>query len=161
VNASRPVVENDRAGLVSRATGDLLDAFVVVLGAEAIVIVGTTLRTLFVGSTFALPHLRAAATLGGLSFVFVAYLTFFWASTGRTPGKQAAGLRVVTSRGDRLGVLRAAARAALCVAFPLGLLWVLVSPRNRAFHDAVVGTAVVYDWHTRGGSARSPASPTW
>lgn len=154
MNAHVSTVDRRRAGLVSRVTADLIDAVVVCLATATIVVVASMLRALFVGSVFALPDLRGAGTLGALSFVYLVYLVFFWTSTGRTPGKQVAGLRVVTSHGERLGIARATARAVLCIVFPAGLLWVMVSARNRAVHDALVGTAVVYDWY-----ARSPGSP--
>jgi uncharacterized RDD family membrane protein YckC len=42
------------------------------------------------------------------------------------------------------------ARALLCVVFPVGLLWVVVSRRNRAVHDIALSTAVIYDWKPTG-----------
>jgi uncharacterized RDD family membrane protein YckC len=32
------------------------------------------------------------------------------------------------------------------VVFPIGLMWVLVSSRNRSVADIILGTAVIYDW---------------
>jgi uncharacterized RDD family membrane protein YckC len=78
--------------------------------------------------------------------VAVLYLTFSWSATGRSVGKQIAGLRVVDRGGQRLSVRRSFARAVLYVLFPAGLLWVLASRRNASLQDLVVGTAVVYDW---------------
>ena len=40
----------------------------------------------------------------------------------------------------------AAARAALCVVFPIGLFYVLVSRANRSVQDVLFRTSVVYDW---------------
>jgi uncharacterized RDD family membrane protein YckC len=77
----------------------------------------------------------------------IGYLTFGWATTGRTLGKQLAGLRAVNRGGGRLPYPRALLRAVLCVLFPVGLLWVLVSRRNYAVHDLLVRSAVVYDWY--------------
>ena len=48
--------------------------------------------------------------------------------------------------GGRLPHARALLRAVLCVLFPVGLLWVLISRRNYAVHDLLVRSAVVYDW---------------
>jgi hypothetical protein len=35
-------------------------------------------------------------------------------------------------------------RAVLCVIFPVGLLWVLVSQENRSAQDLVLRTSVIY-----------------
>ncbi len=148
-------MERSRAGLVSRVTADLIDAVIVCLGAALIAVGTSMLGALFAGSRFSFPRLQSAMTVSGLSIVYFAYLTFFWTATGRTPGKQVSGLGVVTSRGEPLGILRAAGRAILCIAFPIGLLWVLVSSRNRAVHDVLLGTAVIYDWHVHRPAARS------
>ena len=48
---------------------------------------------------------------------------------------------------------RALLRAALCVGFPIGLLWCAVSPSRRSLQDAVLRTSVVYDWRPRGEAA--------
>ena len=81
--------------------------------------------------------------------IAVAYLTFSWSATGRSVGKQLAGLRVVDRGGQRLSLRRSFARAVLYVLFPAGLLWVLVSRHNASAQDLVVGSAVVYDWRYR------------
>jgi uncharacterized RDD family membrane protein YckC len=135
-----------RAGFVSRVSADLVDAVLVSVGTALILVTGSMLRALFAGSVFAFPRPNGLGTAGALSAVFVLYLTFFWTATGRTPGKQVAGLRVVTEHGEPLSGPRAFARALLCVVFPAGLLWVVLSRRNRALHDIVLGTAVIYDW---------------
>jgi uncharacterized RDD family membrane protein YckC len=163
MNRDGSLQEHSRAGFVSRTAADLIDAVVVCLGVVIIVMTASMFRALFAGTAFSLPKLPSVATAGWISVVFFGYLTFFWTTTGRTPGKQASGLRVVTSRGQRLGLARAAARALVCVVFPIGLLWVLVSTRNRALHDVLLRTAVVYDWHVhvglnRRGTTQAPAT---
>ena len=47
-------------------------------------------------------------------------------------------------------------RAALCVVFPIGLAWVVVSRQNRSLQDTVLRTSVVYDWV---GGEEVPAAP--
>jgi hypothetical protein len=37
-------------------------------------------------------------------------------------------------------------RAALCVVFPIGLYWAVVSATSRSVQDTLLRTAVVYDW---------------
>jgi uncharacterized RDD family membrane protein YckC len=80
--------------------------------------------------------------------VLFTYLTASWVTTGRTYGDHLLGLRVVNFRGERLRLAGASARAALCVVFPIGVLWVLLSPANRSVQDVLVRTSVVYDWGT-------------
>jgi RDD family len=78
--------------------------------------------------------------------IAVGYLTFSWSATGRSVGKQIAGLRVVDRGGQRLSLWRWFARAVLYVLLPAGLLWILASRRNASLQDLIVGRAVVYDW---------------
>jgi uncharacterized RDD family membrane protein YckC len=112
---------------------------------------------LLTGPPFRLPVLPnwLDATAGGA--IAVVYLGLSWASTGRSVGKQVAGLRVVYRGGRRLPLWRSLARALLYVLFPAGLLWVLASRRNASVQDLVVGTAVLYDWAyhpAEGGTGR-------
>ncbi len=140
-------LQGHRAGFASRVAADAVDLVVVwLLGLALLLAVGATRYMLF-GPPFRLPD-ASVSTEGLLGFLIaVSYLTFGWATTGRTLGKQLAGLRAVSRNGDRLPVARALLRAVLCVLFPVGLLWVLVSRRNYAVHDLLVRSAVVYDWY--------------
>ena len=54
------------------------------------------------------------------------------------------GLRVTRHSGERLHVVAALVRAWLCAVFPIGLLWVAVSPSRSSLHDLVVRSRVVY-----------------
>jgi uncharacterized membrane protein/uncharacterized RDD family membrane protein YckC len=101
------------------------------------------------------PSLGVVLICGGV--VLFAYFTASWATIGRTYGDHLLGLRVVDSRGARLRWRGALARAALCVAFPIGLFWSVVSARSRSVQDVVLRTAVVYDWAV-GEPTPSPGS---
>jgi len=79
----------------------------------------------------------------------VIYMTVAWSITGRTYGDHVMGLRVVDRRGDRVWPPTALIRAALCVGFPIGLLWCGVSASRRSVQDLVVRTSVIYDWRPR------------
>ena len=81
--------------------------------------------------------------LGGITAVL--YLTATWGTTGRSYGKHLMGLRVVGPFG-RLRLGGAFVRATLCVVFPIGIAWVVVSRENRSLQDTVLRTSVVYDW---------------
>jgi uncharacterized RDD family membrane protein YckC len=72
------------------------------------------------------------------------YFTVTWAVVGGTYGNRLLSLRVCDDRGVRLHWGRCAVRAVLCVIFPIGLLWVLVSAENRSVQDVVLRTSVTY-----------------
>ena len=151
MNAALPVgaqvIQRDRAGLVSRGAADAID-LVVVAAAVFGAVIATSVWRFFFGQADAVrlvwPSQLGLASLGGV--LLVAYLTWGWARTGRTFGKRLLGLAVVRSSGARIGWARAVLRSALCVIFPIGLLWCAVSRTNRSVHDVVVGTVVIYDW---------------
>ena len=72
------------------------------------------------------------------------------------------GIRVAGRRGRKLGPVRALARAAFCVFFPIGFFWCVISPRRHSFQDIAVYSAVTYDWMPHPtGHARAPiVAPT-
>ena len=78
--------------------------------------------------------------------VAISYLTITGWVNGRSYGQHVMGLRVTTQRGDRLQFPHALMRSGVCVGFPIGLLWVVVSRRNAAVHDLLLHTRVTYDW---------------
>ncbi|SDU66925.1 RDD family protein [Jiangella alkaliphila] len=133
------------AGLVSRAAAALVDIAVVASATALAGVVISGIRYTLEGPPFAFPALPGWAFGAGHSVLVVAYLTTGWALTGRTPGQLVLGLRVVTARGRPPKAGRAFVRALLCVVFPIGVLWTLVSRDTRAVHDVVAGTALVHD----------------
>ena len=146
----RPALQGRRAGLVTRALANILDVVVVVLllgGGYAAVAAGKFLINPS-GFRFPAPSFALVLLLGGA--VTVVYFTLAWRLTGRTYGDEVLGLRVVNFRGDRMRWSGAALRALLCVVFPIGLLWVLISPQNRAVQDVLLRTSVIYDWPALG-----------
>jgi len=149
--ASAPVASRrSRAGIVSRVAADGVD-FVIVEALFALTYLGYAFgRFVLTSQPFALPHPPVGATSALQFLLLTAYLAWGWTSTGRTPGKALVGLRVVTAKGQPVGVLRATARAALCALVgPVLLAWALVSRRNAGIHDLVLKTAVLYDWRPR------------
>ena len=139
-------LQGHRAGFASRAVADAIDLGVAwLLGLSALLAAGLV-RYLLTGPPFRLPVLPNWLDVTAGAAIAVAYLALSWAATGRSVGKQIAGLRVVDRAGRRLSLWRAFSRALLYVLFPVGLLWVLASRRNASVQDLVVGTAVVYDW---------------
>lgn len=83
----------------------------------------------------------------------VFYYVFFWSLTGQTPGKAVLGLRVVTTKGERISPLRAALRFCgyIVSAVPLflGFIWILLDNRRQGWHDKIAGTYVAYTWAAR------------
>lgn len=74
------------------------------------------------------------------------YWTWSWSVGGRSLGNILMGLRVQTQQGENLGLGLAALRSALSIVFALGLLWSIVSRKNKSLQDIVLGTEVVFDW---------------
>jgi uncharacterized RDD family membrane protein YckC len=158
--AEARALQGHRAGLASRVVADLVDLGVAwLLGLSALLAAGIV-RYLLTGPPLRLPVLpnRLGAIAG--AGIAVAYLALSWAATGRSVGKQLAGLRVVGLTGHRLGLWRSFTRAVLYVLFPAGLLWVLASRRNASVQDLVVGTAVVYDWAYHAADEGHPSGPS-
>jgi uncharacterized RDD family membrane protein YckC len=144
--AEARALQGHRAGFASRVVADLVDLGVAwLLGLSALVAAGVV-RYLLTGPPLGLPVLPNWLDAGAAAVIAVGYLGASWAATGRSMGKQLAGLRVVDVAGRRLSLRRSLIRATLYVLFPAGLLWVLASRRNASVQDLVVGTAVVYDW---------------
>jgi len=82
-----------------------------------------------------------------LAFLGLGYAVYFTGTTGQTPGKMVAGLRVVDTGGQPPGYARALLRAALGVvgilAAGLGLLPMVFDPARRTLHDRLLRTRVV------------------
>jgi uncharacterized RDD family membrane protein YckC len=147
--AAATALQGHRAGFVSRLVADAVDLGVVWgIGLAAMLITGVV-RYLLAGPPFLLPILPGWILSAAGGAIAVGYLTSGWIGTGRTVGKQVAGLRVLDRSGRRLSVRRAMLRAVLYVVFPAGLLWILVSRRNASVQDLVVGSVVIYDWRYR------------
>jgi uncharacterized RDD family membrane protein YckC len=132
------------AGVGSRLVGALLDTL----------LKGVTLFALWLVS-------GAVATDGGGFFVallIVASFVVLWGydvafetlASGRTPGKRAAGLRVVRLGGEPVGFLASAVRNLLRIVdmqpgfvYAVGAVTILFSQRNQRLGDLAAGTLVV------------------
>jgi uncharacterized RDD family membrane protein YckC len=135
-----------RAGFVSRAVASGTDVLLVLLVYVLGVVVVSIAWDLFFSASISLsapPHWLSELLVWVL---LVACLTAGWCSTGRTPGKQLMGLRVIRSDGTHLRFFRALLRALLCASFFPVLLLALVNRRNRGLEDVAFGTVVIYDW---------------
>jgi uncharacterized RDD family membrane protein YckC len=141
--------QGQRAGLVTRLIANMVDALTVSLALLALHL-GIN-ATLFLVSPrdfeFATASVLLSVTTALLAMVI--YMTAAWSITGRTYGDHVMGLRVVGRHGDRVWPPTALVRAALCVGFPIGLLWCGVSASRRSVQDVVLRTSVIYDWRPR------------
>jgi uncharacterized RDD family membrane protein YckC len=146
IPAAAQPYQGRRAGLVSRMLAATVDAGVVlvVLLAGYLALLGA--KFMISPQTFSFPKLSVIFAVASFLGVLVVYLTASWATTGRTYGDHLMGLRVVNVRGRRMRWSGAFVRAVACAFFPIGLLWVVVSPENRSLQDVVLRTSVVYDW---------------
>jgi uncharacterized RDD family membrane protein YckC len=156
--AEARAIQRKAAGLVSRASAGAIDLAFVTLLVGGAVVVRSVWRYFFGGAEILelrWPSQVGLASLGGV--LLFLYLTWSWASTGRTVGKRILGLAVMTNRGGRLSWPIAAIRALFYVIFPLGLLWSGVSGSNRSVQDLILRTTVVYDW--RGARRSRPKAP--
>jgi uncharacterized RDD family membrane protein YckC len=134
-----------RAGMVTRSLANSVDVLVVGLIVAAGYVAVAATRFLLGPATFRFPAPEATTLLLVGLFIQAVYFAITWAVVGGTYGDRLLGLRVTDDRGKRLGWGRCAVRAIACVIFPIGLVWVLVSPANRSLQDAVLRTSVVYD----------------
>jgi uncharacterized RDD family membrane protein YckC len=143
--AGARAARSGRAGLVTRSLANSVDVIVVVLLVAGGYVAVAATSFLLGPATFRFPAPPAATLLlVGLGIQAV-YFAITWAVVGGTYGDRLLGLRVTDDRGNRLGWGRCAVRAIACTIFPIGLVWVLVSPANRSVQDAVLRTSVVYD----------------
>lgn len=136
-----------RAGFASRATANLIDlGIVATIYVIGLVAVGVG-RYLLSNEPYALPDPGATVTVIIEYGIAGVYLLTAYLGTGRTVGKQIMGLRVVSTRGNRLRIPAALVRTAIVVPFGwISLAWSIVSHKNAALHDIAARTAVLYDW---------------
>ena len=140
------VYQGRQAGIVTRTLSSVIDAVVTALIVAALYLAWSGLAFVTDPTGFRFPRPSFGLVLGvGLGTLGL-YLAMCWWVIGRTYGGQVMGLRVVGRRGARPSLPVALLRAAMCVLFPIGLFWVVVSARNKSVQDLVVRTSVIYDW---------------
>jgi uncharacterized RDD family membrane protein YckC len=138
--------QGQRAGVVSRLLASAVDLVAVAGTVAAGYLAVSMVMFLWDPSRFHFPAVDRTWLLAAGGAVLFCYLSAAWATTGRTAGDLLLGLRVVNYQGERLRVAGAVFRAALCVVFPIGILWVAVSRANRSVADVVLRTSVIYAW---------------
>lgn len=161
-------LEFESANLGSRIIALLLDGMIQFVAVVVIVLAGVALAD---GIGVNLPD-WVAGTLVALAFFAILWgypTAFETLMRGRTPGKAANGLRVVTTEGAPIRFRHAAIRAALgLVDFYLtaggaAVLTVLLSKRQQRLGDLVAGTLVLRERTETGSVApiRFAVPPGW
>jgi uncharacterized RDD family membrane protein YckC len=141
--------QGQRAGLVTRLVASTVDALTISVALLALYVGTNGLMFLVSPRNFEFASASVLVSVTTALLAMVIYLTAAWSITGRTYGDHVMGLRVVGRRGDRVWPPTALVRAALCVGFPIGLLWCGVSGSRRSVQDVVLRTSVIYDWRPR------------
>ena len=141
--------QGQRAGLVTRLIANTVDALSVSVALLAAYAGFNALLFLVSPRDFEFATASGLLSVTTALLALVVYMTAAWSITGRTYGDHVMGLRVVGRRGDRVWPPTALVRAALCVGFPIGLLWCGVSASRRSVQDVVLRTSVIYDWRPR------------
>jgi uncharacterized RDD family membrane protein YckC len=151
--------QGHRAGLVTRTVAAAIDIAIVTV-ALGVSYLGIWLFLLLFNPRISTPPTPSPWLVSGVGCLLLTlYLAVNWmGGGGRTYGDHVMGLRVVNREGRRLGPFLALVRAAFCVIFPIGLLWVLFSGQNRSLQDLVLRTSVIYDWDVR--PLQAPPAPT-
>jgi len=135
------------AGVVTRLIAAAVDVVAVALITVALDLAAAGARFVWSPVRFRWPQPDPGTAIAVLLAVAVLYLTVAWALTGRSYGGRLIGLRVLSRRGELLGWPRAFLRAAVCVLFPVGLLWSGISRTRSSLQDVLVRSVVVYDAH--------------
>jgi uncharacterized RDD family membrane protein YckC len=136
------------AGVASRGTALVVDAFAIVAG-TAVLGGAASLVAAVVGGVR--PDWLAQTLLSVAAVaIAVGYFVLFWQTAGQTPGMRLMGVRVLSNRGGgRLtvweAILRTLGLALAIIPCFLGFVPALFDRRRRALPDYLAGTVVVYD----------------
>lgn len=147
--ASASEQQGRRAGVVSRTIAMVIDIIYVAVLAGIVYVGYAGVRFLRNPVRFTWPKTNFPVFLIVAMVIAVLALTIAWSSLGRTMGMRIMGLRIQTTKGERVRIGRSFLRAVTCVLFPLALFWSAISKRNASVHDLVFRTAVIYDWESR------------
>ena len=136
------------AGIGSRALAALIDMAILV----SVLVAGVLLAALLGRLGLTLGSWAVALLVISAFALWYGYFTFFEGlRAGQTPGKRAAGIRVVRDTGHAVTLAAAATRNLVRVAdflpppYLLGTILVALHPRAKRLGDMVAGTVVVRD----------------
>jgi uncharacterized RDD family membrane protein YckC len=151
-------VELVLAGLGSRVAARLIDALIQGAIIFALAIVGAAVSGVPGGGFVA-----AGLVIVDFAVIFVYDVLFETLGSGRTPGKRAAGIRVVGLRGQPVSFRASAVRNAiriveLILLYIPSIISILVTSRDQRLGDLAAGTVVIRE--TFGGFGGHPLAKT-
>lgn len=135
-------------GLGSRLVAALIDSVIKGVAFVVLFMAATILAALLPPGAAALAIMAWASLVAFLLF-FVYDVVFETLASGRTPGKRAAGLRVVREGGSPVGFRASAVRNILRLVdllpgfYLVGILSILLTSQNQRVGDLAAGTLVV------------------
>ena len=151
VGRSGEETETDQVGLVTRGLAAGVDLAIIAL----VLALSSRLLDAVVLGGAGMPVALAVAL--GLLFG-AAFFVAFWSLIGQTPGMRFLSIRLSVDGSREVGLPRALVRilAVPLALLPLGagVLWILISPTRRGWHDHLAGTTVVYDTRMEGAGQR-------
>jgi len=113
--------------------------------------------TVITGHTVTYSKANIVVAVAYVLWLFV-YFAYPWSLSGKSLGMALLGIRVVAQDGTHAGWRRAVVRTlALPLSFlllGLGLAGIVFQRQNRALHDFIAHTAVVYSWDARAARIR-------
>jgi uncharacterized RDD family membrane protein YckC len=81
------------------------------------------------------------------TLITIAYYVVFWTWRGQTPGKMAAGVKVIRTDGSNItlgyALLRYLGYIVSGIMLGIGFLWIAFDPRKQGIHDKIADTYVV------------------
>ncbi|MFI5267843.1 MAG: RDD family protein [Chloroflexota bacterium] len=125
------VITTRKAGFWIRVLASLIDGII-------LAVIGGILRQIF-----------GTGAGGGLStLVSIAYVLYFWTTTGQTPGHRALNLQVVREDGQKLdligAIIRYVGEIISAIALFIGFMWVGWDSQKQGWHDKMAHTYVVH-----------------
>ncbi len=109
------------------------------------------------GNTVTYSKANVVVAVSYVVWLFV-YFAYPWSLSGKSLGMAVLGVRVVAKDGTHAGWRRATVRTLALplsfLLFGLGLAGIVFQRQNRALHDFIAGTAVVYAWDARAARIR-------
>ncbi len=142
-------VSYELAGLGSRFLAALVDTFIAAVGVMLLAFIAWMLRAWLTGAAEVSGFTGIIVLSAGLLFYIGFYVYAEMTMGGQSPGKRAAGLRVVSVDGAPISAEQSAVRNIMRIAdllptmYAVGLVSILVTARNQRLGDLAAGTMVV------------------
>lgn len=149
-------IDYELAGFASRCAAAILD---ILIQAGGLLAIGLIYLVLQVTMKFSVVGWPIALLIVSCFLLWYGYFVYFeTVSNGQTPGKKALRLRVVKYGGTPIDLSCAAIRGLIRVIdmTVLGLIFILLTPRNQRLGDFAAGTLVVKERAAWQGDLQQP-----